>query len=426
MRTKSMIIGLVLLLVGSVTLLWDLTKMQSEQEDTIRYQSKYSTETDDYMKQYNEWLLLPADERTAFPLLLDKDGQTKTRAQLKQEQQERLLADLDKLASGQTDIHPFADVLYGENWLGELQAYKKRKALNENVLMGSIVCTSMGGLVYVWWILLWVARMVVNGFDGLKRRVAESKAQTVEGVDEEADPVDPEETPSERELPSQRNQNQKHPKILLKSNWGNWKPAQSDPEVENEVNQIKKISHEAERIASLLTDQKRTQEDAVKATPLEARDLSKPIDNTLKQLSQEVSAIREYTSYQQDRLEKLQDGYDWNIIRTFCLRVIRCIDNLDNRISQLNNKSAKTAHLTEVRDELIFALESSGVEQFEPELHSDYRGQEKVAEAVKDRQSGEEPDQRGKIASVIRPGYQYFISEENIKVVRPAQVRLFA
>ena len=426
MRAKSMIIGLVLLLVGSVTLLWNITKIQREQEEIVRCQSMYGTETDDYMKQYNEWLLLPADERTAFPLLLDKDGQTKTRAQLKQEQRERLLADLEELASGRTDIHPFADVLYGDNWLGELRAYKKRKTLNENVLIGSIVCTSMGGLVYVWWLLLWAARMVANGFVGLKRRVADSKAKTVEEVDEQADTVDPEETLSERESPSPHNQNQKHPKVLLKSNWGNWKPVQRDPEVETEVDQIKKISHEAERIASLLTDQTRTQEEAVKATPLDARDLSKPIDNTLKQLSQEVSAIREYTSYQQDRLEKLQDGYDWNIIRTFCLRVIRCIDNLDNRISQLNNKSAKTAHLKEVRDELIFALESSGVEQFEPEIHSDYRGQEKVAEAVKDRQPSEEPGQRGKIASVIRPGYQYFISEENIKVVRPAQVRLFA
>jgi molecular chaperone GrpE (heat shock protein) len=84
------------------------------------------------------------------------------------------------------------------------------------------------------------------------------------------------------------------------------------------------------------------------------------------------------------------------------------------------------SHLTEVRDELVFALESSGVEQYEPEIHSEYRGQEKYAEAVKDRQPTEKPDQRGKIASVIRPGYQYFISEENIKIVRPAQVKLFA
>ena len=420
-----MIIGLVLLLVGGVTLLWDLTRIQSEQEQITRYQSKYSTETDDFMQQYNAWLLLPADERTAFPLLLDQDGKTKTRAQLKQEQRERLLADLEKLASGRADIPPFADVLYGEDWSSELQAYKKRKALNENVLMGSIVCTSMGGLVYVWWLLFWVTRMVANGFAGLKRRAADSKARPLEEGNEQAETVDPEETPSEQPSPSQQKQNEKNPKVL-KSNWGHWKPVQSDPEVETEVKQIKEISREAERIASLLSDEKSTREDAILAGPLEVRDLSKPIDNTLQQLSQEVSAIREYTSYQQDRLEKLQDGYDWNIIRTFCLRIIRCIDNLDNRISHLNGKSAKATYLAEVRDELIFALESSGVEQFEPEIHSEYRGQEKFAEAVKERQPSEDPEQRGKIASVIRPGYQYFISEENIKVVRPAQVRLFA
>ena len=95
-----MIIGLVLLLVGGVALLWDLTEIQRVQEEIARYQSKYSTETDDYMKQYNEWLLLPAEERTTFPMLLDKEGKTKTRYQLKQEQHERLMADLEKLASG--------------------------------------------------------------------------------------------------------------------------------------------------------------------------------------------------------------------------------------------------------------------------------------------------------------------------------------
>ena len=77
-------------------------------------------------------------------------------------------------------------------------------------------------------------------------------------------------------------------------------------------------------------------------------------------------------------------------------------------------------------DELIFALESSGIEQFEPEINSDYRGQERYAEAVKNKQHCDDPNQAGKIARVIRPGYQYFINEENIKVVRPAQVKLFA
>lgn len=427
-----MIVGFVLLLVGGFILLWALTEIQSVKDEIARYESKYSTETIDYMKQYNEWLQLPADEKPTFPLLVDKFGNTKTRTQLKQEQHERLTADLEKLASGQTEVHPFADVLYGENWAGELQAYKKQKELNKNILTGSIVCTSVGGLVYVWWLLFWVVRLLAKGLNRLKQRRTTLEEESSETVSEETDTNDTtdandtEETPPEQESLPQRNQRQVYPKVPLNSNWGKWKPVQRDPDVENEVNQIKRISNEVERIAALLSDEKATHAEALKTHPLDAHDPSKPLDNTLKQLSQEVSAIREYTSYQQDRLEKLQDGYDWNIIKTFCLRVIRCIDNLDNRISQLNGKSAKVTHLTEVRDELIFALESSGVEQFEPEINSDYRGQEKVAEAVKDRQPNEESERRGKIACVIRPGYQYFISEENIKVVRPAQVRLFA
>jgi molecular chaperone GrpE (heat shock protein) len=426
MRTKSIILGSILVLLGGVTLWWDLSEIQWKQEEIARYQSKYSTETDNFIKQYDEWMRLPADEKSTLPLLLDKDGKTKTTAQLQREQRERLKADLEKLASGRSEVHPFADVLYGENWAKELEAYKKQKELDERVLTGSIVCTSLGGVIYAWWILLWVWQTIVKGVSSLKRLSVNTteKIEFTEG--EQPDTADSGERQPEKKSYLQNRQNEKHAKVPLNSNWGHWKPAQSNPEVKTEAKQIKRISKEAERIDSLLSDEKAARVAALKAKPLDARDHPKPLDNTLKQLSQEVSAIREYTSYQQDRLEKLQDGYDWNIIRTFCLRVIRCIDNLDNRISQLNSRSRKVNHLTEVRDELVFALDSSGVEQFEPEINSDYRGQEKIAEAVKDRQDSEEPEQKGKIASVIRPGYQYFISEENIKVVRPAQVKLFA
>ncbi|MFH1718362.1 MAG: nucleotide exchange factor GrpE, partial [Planctomycetota bacterium] len=151
-----------------------------------------------------------------------------------------------------------------------------------------------------------------------------------------------------------------------------------------------------------------------------------PFSNALEDLTEQVSAIREYTAYQQDRLKKLQDGYDWNIIRTFCLRIIRCIDNLDNRISSMSEDDVRATHLGEVMDELVFALESSGIEQFEPETDSEYRGQEKCAEAVKEKEECDDPGRAGRIASVIRPGYQYFIDEDSTKVVRPAQVKLYA
>ncbi len=150
-----------------------------------------------------------------------------------------------------------------------------------------------------------------------------------------------------------------------------------------------------------------------------------PINNTLQELAKQVGAIRDYAASQQDRVEKLQDGYDWGIIRTFCLRVIRCIDNVEKRIGEMEDGSEAVIHLEEIRDELLFALESSGVEQYEPEIHSDYRGQEKLAEAVKDKQPSTKADEAGRIAKVLRPGYRYIIDDENFKMVRTAQVKLF-
>jgi len=152
---------------------------------------------------------------------------------------------------------------------------------------------------------------------------------------------------------------------------------------------------------------------------------SEPIKSTLAELTQQVSAIREYASYQQDRIEKLQEGYDWNIIRTFCLRVIRGIDNLENRIARLSKQDVDTTDLEEIMDELVFALESSGVEQFKPKVNSNYSGQERAAEVVKGKIHPKSPKMKGKIAEVVKPGYQYMIDDGNIKIVRTARVKLF-
>jgi len=70
-------------------------------------------------------------------------------------------------------------------------------------------------------------------------------------------------------------------------------------------------------------------------------------------------------------------------------------------------------------------MESSGVEQFQPEINAEYRGQEKLAEAIREKQPAKKPEQAGRIAQVLRPGYRYMIDDENYKVVRTAQVKLF-
>ncbi|MFB0554971.1 MAG: nucleotide exchange factor GrpE [Phycisphaerae bacterium] len=458
MHKKVVILGLVLLLVGTTMLGWVLTEKRKQQQKAAAYKSKYNLETVEYLKQYTEWFQAFPDEQSKLPFVLDENGKTKTEEQLKQEQQERLQADLGKLATGETDVYPFADILYGENWQNELNRYKKRKELSEFVFTGSIVCTSMGGTIFASYLLLWLVRFFIRVSSGLKKLLPDVLRRQRKTKDKKRAKTNAEKNGEiqEQKLNQQQSNIEKRSKGLR--NLIKRKPklngrekalfTKSESRFDNRSSKRAKkrlgtySGDNAENIAVLLSDEESTEsiariEDSLKAQTEQLQERtaqsveqaiiehSKPLDSTLKDLAQQVSAIREYASCQQERVEKLQDGYDWNIVRTFCLRIIRCIDNLENRISRLSGEGAETEHFQEIKDELIFALESSGIEQYEPEINSDYRGQEKYAEAVKEKEHCDKAKQKGRIAKVIRPGYQYFINEDNIKVIRTAQVKLF-
>ena len=419
MHKKFVILGLVLLIVGAATLGWVLIEKRKQQQRIASYEL------------------------------------------LQQEQQERLQADLEKLATGETDIYAFEDALDGQERQNELNKYKKQRELNEFVLTGSIVCISMGGTIFAWYLLLWLARLIIRGMFGLKHKCLPVVLRKwIKAGWEKLTETHIEKAEEEQEQKQKTNRQQSRLEKNSKVSRNSGKRKSKHDEVQAALS-TKSVSHpdswdnkgtkkrlknysddNAEKIAVLLSDEKTADsierlEDSIKAQTevLEERtaqsvqqaiiEHSKPLDSTLKDLAQQVSAIREYASCQQERVEKLQDGYDWNIIRTFCLRIIRCIDNMENRINHLSNKGTKTEHLEDIKDELVFALESSGIEQYEPEINSAYRGQEKYAEAVKEKQHCNNSKQKGKIAKVIRPGYQYFIDDENIKIVRTAQVKLF-
>ncbi len=445
------ILGLVLIVAGAAMYGWIYTEKKERHQRIANYESKYDSGAGELIEQFE----------------LEGYEKSEIETQLRQEQQNRLQAHLDELASGETEVSPFADILYGEDWQEELNKYQKKKELSEFILTGSIVCISMGGTIFSWYLLLWLIRAFNKAVSGLKKYV-----QNVFHLRPKAGIEEPAETYTEKELVLQEEEQEqeqqeqtpnekhsqldKHSKILRNSDKHKSKHDKSGATLstkrqsksdnrrrERTKKQLEiNVDDNAQEIAVLLSDEESTDslaklEDSLKAQTeqLEERtaqsvqqaikEHSKPLDSTLKDLAQQVSAIREYASCQQERVEKLQDGYDWNIIKTFCLRMIRCIDNLENRIGRLSSKNAKTEYLEDIRDELVFALESSGIEQYELEINSDYRGQEKYAEAVKEKEHCENSSQKGKIAKVIRPGYQYIINEENIKIVRSAQVKLF-
>ena len=442
MHKRIVILGLVLLLLGATMLGWVLVEERKQQQ-----------EADENIEQCNELLQMPSEEPTQLPLGLDENGEPKTEAQLQQELQEKLQASLEKLAAGETGVYAFEEALYSKDRQNDL---KKRSELSEFVFTGSIVCTSMGGAIFAWYLLLWMGRFLIKCLSELKKylldvfkKLTKTRREKLAETDTEKEKEEQEQTWNQHR--SQLEKYSEFPRISgkHKSKLNEGQAAlstKSGSRSDNRKRTKKRLGifadDNVEEIAVLLSDEISVDsiarlEDSPKAQTeqLEERaaqnvqqaiiEHSKPLDSTLKDLAQQVSAIREYAACQQERVEKLQDGYDWNIVRTFCLRIIRCIDNLENRINQFSIEGTETEHLEDIRDELIFALDSSGIEQFNPKINSDYRGQEKYAEAVKDKERCNNSKQKGKIAKVIRPGYQYFINEENIKVVRAAQVKLF-
>jgi hypothetical protein len=547
MFKKFVIPGLVLLLAGAAVLGWVLVEKNKEQKQALYLKSKYGSEPDGYLKQYTEWLQLPPEQRTYLPWGLDQNGQPKSEEQLRQEQQERLKADLDKLAAGNKDTYPFADVLYGADWQEELRKYEKQRAKRENIYIGSILGMFTGGGILTCGLLIWIGRILFNTSSTFRKVVAwfyenestekdqkpaqanpqaelafnnpyrgylrpESKSGFGTGVvmkpdfkaekltqSREEAKIKPQvkvkdnaqtkagaETKTKAEAKKsvrvsskaakdqtgQKEKEQSKPRKLsqvlpnsgfqsskansanktvqaksktdLKSKTGgnsstkNIGKKAASPSDKESAELVKSLESAAENMKASrkVGDSLKSKTENLEKQMAELRqkakgvnqpglEHSKPINNTLNELTEQVSAIREYAASQQDRLKKLQDGYDWNIMRTFCLRFIRCIDNLDRRISELADKNVEVLDLEEVRDELLFALESSGVEPYEPKVNSDYHGQEKYAEAVKEKESCDDPKRSGKIAKVIRPAYQYFIDDENAKIVRPAQVKLF-
>ena len=437
------IVGVVFLLAGSGMFGWVYVENKKEQQRIDKYESMSFLGAAEFIEQFKT------------------EGYDKSKYE--SDQHERLQADLDELASGEKNISIDADILYGENWRQEISKYKEKKEFREFILNCSFVCIAMGVTIFSWYLFVGFIKVFIRMISGLKERFKGSRQKRKKNDDiEEVGETYIEkymiEEEQEQDEPPQEKES--HLKKRTKAPWSASESKSKKEKAEQTVLTTQKSSSKktsrketkkeldtksdeySEKIAVLLSDEESVKslekfEDSLKAQTekLEERtaesvqkaimEHSKPLDSTLKDLAQQVSAIREYASCQQERVEKLQDGYDWNIIKTFCLRIIRCIDNLENRVVKLKSKGIKTEHLEDIRDELVFALESSGIEQYEPEVNSDYRGQEKFAEAVKDKEHCDDSKQKGKIAKVIRPGYQYFINEENIKIVRTAQVKLF-
>jgi len=480
--------AVVLIVAGAAGLVYVGLDRYAEQMRLQPYRERFSDTRDEYLAAYEQWSKLPPDVKAENPWGQGAYGGDKTTEQIAKEQPARLKADLLDLARGVKTPHPLADILYGPDWRQKVAEYRGRLALRENITIAATIALAAGAIGLLGLTSRWLVGRLAHGAKAheskAQARQAETEARSAGAVgpdrfvdvaarqrsplrarrtdaptddrDDNAESVgyfeaarlkdmtkttaDPAETgqvasagsrtPDKAGDSSDRSAEQPAEPATAKQdqrpNGPRPKTATGDTDAppRTRVHTAVPAAQRPITAASLAGQFQPSGQFTNVATLMSTDPVG--VRDSLSELTQEMSAIRQFAAQQQDHVRRLQEGYDWNIIKRFCMRVIRCVDNLDSRIAKLAEQNHDVSLLEDVRDELVFALESSGVEQFEPELDSPYKGKEKSVEAVRARVKTSDPERKGKIAEIVRPGYQYVVSDDDVRVVRCAQVKLYA
>jgi hypothetical protein len=137
-----------------------------------------------------------------------------------------------------------------------------------------------------------------------------------------------------------------------------------------------------------------------------------------------LNGIRDYLSAKNDLTERLQEGYDFKIMKSFSKQIIRCIQSADETTSS-DSASALYERVQGLRDDLLDLLDRNGVERFSPSPGTSFSELRKVAEVSTHKEKTSDKSLVGTVASVIRPGYRYSVDEDNERIVMPAQVKLY-
>jgi molecular chaperone GrpE (heat shock protein) len=420
--------AIALLLVGIIGLsVYVVQKqMRTEQVRQARVSTAENQVLEEYLGMYDKWSTLSAEEKGDNPWGQGQYGGPDIQRKLRDGQSDRLLADAADLENDVTHFpSELAEVMYGRYWRQTLEEYHRQQSVTEFILIGSIFFLAGGCIVA----LGGTARWLFSRWRSLRREQAQADTSDGSETGEDEEPVGEEtaEVEDETQVISEAGAVSEHGYFGSRTKDRPAQPAGS-------TQSSSEFSEFMQKLPAAVAGSEQSRSDNYFGWAVELEEkpelktmmTTEPLTKELTELTEEVSAIRHFAAQQQDQVRKLQDGYDWMIVRRFCMRIIRCIDNVEDRIGRLDaDQDVLKEHLEDIRDELVFALESSGVEQYEPDVNISFKGLERYAEAVKDRVSTDDAERAGCIAQIARCGYQYLVNDDDVKIVRCAQVKLY-
>ena len=143
------------------------------------------------------------------------------------------------------------------------------------------------------------------------------------------------------------------------------------------------------------------------------------MNKDIEVMKDEVSALRKLTLEKDSKIQRYEEGYDQKNIKEFREELFRIIHFIEEK-----KKEDDSEALIEVHEDLGLLLEEVHIKKIPIEIGEKYEGKEKVA-IVKKVKLTDSIEQDGLIATQVRNGYFIQTTEENIKVLRPAEIIVY-
>lgn len=150
----------------------------------------------------------------------------------------------------------------------------------------------------------------------------------------------------------------------------------------------------------------------------------KRVDQDMNRIESLVTGMRDYLSESNQHMVRLQEGYDYSVLK----RIVKPVIQVANGLESLETRLSKKSESEEVRVlwlDLLDSLEQNGIERLRVEENDDFSKIRKMAEATSAKEPTTDPEKVGTVAQVVRPGYCYVYNQDKRRLVVPAQVKLY-
>ncbi len=137
-----------------------------------------------------------------------------------------------------------------------------------------------------------------------------------------------------------------------------------------------------------------------------------------------MSTLKAFVAEQKAELRKMQEGYNWSVINSMCMGLIRIIDKLDEDIKNTSNKDIKTS-LNDSRALITAMLETYDVAEISPEVGKAYQDKDKSENIKVTMVKPKKQEKKGTVARVIKPSFIYQGGYEQEKVLRAAEIEVY-